>query len=47
MEEVQTTAIEAEVVQSAASVDDLGLEVVESPPQIGLIRPIRHIRAPQ
>lgn len=39
--------VEANAVPVAASVDDLGLEVVENAPQIALVRPIRHIRAPQ
>jgi len=30
-----------------ASVEDLGLEVIEVEPQITLTRPIRHIRSPQ
>lgn len=33
------------VVQREASIEDLGLEVVEDTPQIALGRPVRHIRA--
>lgn len=46
MEEKQV-AVEAEIaaVQQEASVEDLGLEVVEDTPQIAMARPVRHIRA--
>ncbi|HWX01336.1 hypothetical protein [Collimonas sp.] len=33
------------IVQQEASIEDLGLEVVEDTPQIALGRPVRHIRA--
>ena len=33
------------IVQREASVEDLGLEVVEDTPQMMLARPVRHIRA--
>jgi hypothetical protein len=33
------------IVQREASIEDLGLEVVEDTPQIALGRPVRHIRA--
>lgn len=47
--EMQSKAVESEapVQQEEASVEDLGLEVVEDTPQIAMARPIRHIRATQ
>jgi hypothetical protein len=46
MEDKQVVAVEAEIaVQQEASVEDLGLEVVEDTPQIAMARPVRHIRA--
>lgn len=38
--EMQSAAAEVE-----ATVEDLGLEVVEDTPQVALLRPVRHIRA--
>ncbi|MEB0137685.1 MULTISPECIES: hypothetical protein [unclassified Undibacterium] len=46
MQENQTTMVDTEIIaQQAASVEDLGLEVVQDTPQIALARPVRHIRA--
>jgi hypothetical protein len=47
MEEKQVVAVEADIAasQHEASVEDLGLEVVEDTPQIAMARPVRHIRA--
>jgi hypothetical protein len=47
MEETQAAVVDTEVIQGEASVEDLGLEVVEDTPQIALARPKRHIRAPE
>ncbi len=44
--EMQSAVVEAEAtVQQEASVEDLGLEIVEDTPQLALARPVRHIRA--
>jgi hypothetical protein len=46
MQETQVTVVETKaIVQQAASVEDLGLEVMQDTPQIMLARPVRHIRA--
>jgi hypothetical protein len=45
MQETQVTVVEIKATQQAASVEDLGLEVVQDTPQIALARPVRHIRA--
>ena len=46
MQENNVIVIESEtIVQHEASVEDLGLEVMEDTPQIALARPVRHIRA--
>ena len=34
----------AQTVESEASLEDLGLEVVEDTPQLAMTRPVRHIR---
>ena len=48
MQEDQIGVAETEATTTTeASVEDLGLEVVEDVPQIAMARPIRHIRAPQ
>jgi hypothetical protein len=46
MQEIQVAVVETRATtQKAASVEDLGLEVVQDTPQIALARPVRHIRA--
>jgi hypothetical protein len=46
MQENQQASVEIEsIAQQEASVEDLGLEVVEDTQQIALSRPVRHIRA--
>lgn len=43
--EIQEVCEPDVTVQQEASVEDLGLEVVEETPQIAMPRPVRHITA--